>query len=300
MFEAGYFLNVNKPKGITSRDVVNQVSRVAGTKRVGHAGTLDPLATGVLVVAVGKATRLVEYVQQQPKTYETQIRLGESSDTDDVEGQITHHSVLQPPTKAAIESALRNFVGTVLQRPPNYSALKVAGKRAYKLAREGTAVELAPRPVTIYALTIQSYSYPLLALKVDCGSGTYIRSIARDLGASLGTCGLMSGLTRTAIGDFTLEEAVTLEELTEGGGSSFGLPLERGLGQLPRITVDEADRRRFLLGQKIPWNGSDEIPDGEVAVFDSARQFLGIATVDLTQKLLKPNKGGFVPQSGDI
>ena len=200
--------NINKPAGWTSRDVVNRVQRLVRPAKAGHAGTLDPLATGVLVVCVGPATKLISYVQQQLKEYEATFILGQSSPSDDVETEICELEQPPIPTREAIEAKLPDFVGTIQQRPPLYSAIKVEGQRAYKLARGGSDMELPARPVEIYELSVTAYEYPELCLKIRCGSGTYVRSIGRDLADSLGTAAVMSALTRTAIGKFQVQEGL--------------------------------------------------------------------------------------------
>ena len=197
-------LNVHKPAGITSRDVVNRIQRVVRPVKVGHAGTLDPLATGVLVICLGSATRLIEYVQRMPKHYRGTFLLGRKSDTEDIEGEIEVLDAAPQPSIDEIHAALPQFVGTIRQRPPAYSALKVGGKRAYQLARAGQEVQLAARPIEVYSLSLQHYEYPEIVLDIQCGSGTYVRSLGRDLADGLGTGAVMSALERTAIGDFDL------------------------------------------------------------------------------------------------
>lgn len=220
-------LNINKPPGITSRHVVDRVVRLVGPAKAGHAGTLDPLATGVLVVCVGPATRLIEYVQRLPKRYRAEFLLGRSSATDDVEGEVTLIDGAREPTLTEIEEAAARFVGTIEQRPPDYSAVHVGGKRAYDLARSGKPVTLAARPVEVHSITIFDYAHPRLVLDIDCGSGTYIRSIGRDLAQSLGTAAVMSALERTAIGPFHVAGGVRLDELTrENVESQLRSPLE--------------------------------------------------------------------------
>lgn len=205
-------LVIDKPTGMTSRDVVNRVQQwfPRGTK-VGHTGTLDPLATGVLVVCVGAATKLADVVQAMGKTYRSQFRLGATSDTDDADGAVTLVTDATPPTEEAVRTALAGFVGVVEQLPPAYSALKVAGRRAHDLARRGEAVELKPRPVRIDAVRLLGYAWPFVEVEVDCGKGTYIRSIARDLGEKLGVGGLVASLRRTRVGPFTAEQAIGLD-----------------------------------------------------------------------------------------
>ena len=182
---------------MTSRRAVDLVERLARPAKAGHAGTLDPLATGVLVVCVGAATRLIEYVQRMPKRYRATFLLGRQSPTEDIEGEVTELPDAPIPTLDEIAAAAGRFVGRIAQRPPAFSALKVAGRRAYKLARAGQPPQLAPRPVEIFAAEIKSYQYPELVMEVECGSGTYIRSLGRDLAESLGTAAVMSALVRT-------------------------------------------------------------------------------------------------------
>ncbi len=176
--------------------------------KAGHAGTLDPLAEGVLVVCLGPATRLIEHVQAMPKEYRATFLLGRRSPSDDIESEVQHESDPHRPTPAEIEAVLPRFVGTILQRPPAFSAVKVDGKRAYKLARRGTAVDIAPRQVEVYRLQVERYEYPELVLAMRCSSGTYVRSIGRDVAEALATCAVMSALVRTAIGCYRAEKAV--------------------------------------------------------------------------------------------
>jgi len=205
-------LVIDKPAGMTSRDVVNHVQRwfPRGTK-IGHTGTLDPLATGVLVICVGAATKLADVVQAMGKTYHSRFQLGSTSDTDDADGTVTLVPAAAPPTEEELRATLTTFVGEVEQLPPAYSALKVAGRRAHDLARRGEAVELKPRTVRIDAVRLLGYDWPFADVEVDCGKGTYIRAIARDLGAKLGCGGLVQTLRRTRVGSFTAEQALGLD-----------------------------------------------------------------------------------------
>ncbi|MCZ2342984.1 MAG: tRNA pseudouridine(55) synthase TruB [Bacteroidales bacterium] len=206
------WLIIDKPAGITSRDVVNRVQRTLPRRtKIGHTGTLDPLATGVLVLCVGAATKLADRVQAMGKVYESQFRLGAVSDTDDADGTVTHMEGIVPPSQDAISSALQQFLGIIEQRPPAFSALKVEGRRAHALARSGQAVELTPRSVRVDSVELLGYEWPFLAVRIACGKGTYIRSIARDLGGILGVGGLVATLRRTRVGPFTVERAVSPE-----------------------------------------------------------------------------------------
>ncbi|HEX5691816.1 MAG TPA: tRNA pseudouridine(55) synthase TruB, partial [Roseiflexaceae bacterium] len=208
------FLNIDKPAGPTSHDVVARVRRIARQKRVGHAGTLDPAATGVLVVGLGQATRLIEYVQDATsKRYHSVVFLGATTTTDDAEGEIIARAPLPALDSQAIEAALAAFRGTILQVPPMFSALHHEGRRLHELARAGQIVERAARPVTIEQLHLLDWSPPLLTLDVVCGKGTYIRSLARDVGEALGCGGYLQALRRTAVGTFTVADAVSLETL---------------------------------------------------------------------------------------
>lgn len=203
-------LVIDKPAGMTSRDVVNLAQRWFPRRtKIGHTGTLDPLATGVLVLCIGSATKLADTIQRLPKTYTTRVRLGANSDTDDADGMITQQ-VATPPSRDRILMALGQFQGDIQQSPPAFSAIKVEGKRAYDLARRGRAVSLQPRSVRIDTIVMDHYDWPWLDLTITCGKGTYIRSIARDLGEALGTGGLVQTLRRTRVGPFTADDALLL------------------------------------------------------------------------------------------
>ena len=207
------FLNIDKPAAITSRDAVNRIQRIVRPSKVGHAGTLDPLATGVLVVALGGATRLVDYVHRFPKTYEAAFLLGRQSDTEDITGQVMETPADRVPGLEELQAAMRQLVGQTMQRPPAYSALKVQGERAYDLARRGESVALNARPIRVHEIELLRYDYPELQLRIKCGTGTYVRSLGRDLAESVGTHAVMSQLRRTAIGVFHLCDAVPLETI---------------------------------------------------------------------------------------
>lgn len=208
-------LNLNKPPGLSSARAVSRVKRLLPrSTKIGHAGTLDPFATGVLLLLIGKATRLCESLMDQPKQYEATVRLGGTTATDDPESPEIPTPDVQPVSAAQLESALQNFVGEILQRPPAFSAMKVGGRRAYDLARKGQTVELKARLVRVYGIETLDYAWPLARLRIDCGRGTYVRAIARDLGRSLGTGGYLTALCRTAIGPFRIDGAASLETLT--------------------------------------------------------------------------------------
>jgi tRNA pseudouridine55 synthase len=272
------FLNIDKPSGMTSHDVVARVRRVARQKRVGHAGTLDPAATGVLVLGLGNATRLIEYVQDSTsKRYLATVHLGITTTTDDAEGQVLATSALPPLDIAAIEQALQPFRGQIAQAPPMYSALHHQGRRLHELARQGIVVERVARPVTIERLELLDWSAPLLKLDITCGKGVYIRSLARDLGAALGCGAHLQALRRTAVGTFLIEDAVPLDRLIGISGdkdrsrqesqeitadrlgclSQALLPPEIAVADWLAVPLDAAAARQVRNGQAIALEGID-------------------------------------------
>jgi tRNA pseudouridine55 synthase len=244
-------LNINKPAGMTSRGVVDMVERLVWPAKAGHAGTLDPLATGVLVVCVGSATRLIEYVQRMPKSYVGTFLLGRQSTTEDIEGEVVELADPPTPLLGDVQRATKKLEGNILQRPPAFSALKINGRRAYKMARKGEAVKLQARPISIHRIAVRSYEYPQLVLEVDCGSGTYIRSLGRDLAESLGTAAVMSGLVRTAIGKFGLDESLDPGELTKENICGRLLPMINAVDYLPQLELSAEEIRRVHSGQSI-------------------------------------------------
>ena len=196
-------LNINKPSGITSHDVVERVRKILREKRIGHTGTLDPLATGVLVLCVGKATRIAQYLEAGEKEYKAIMRLGVTTDTLDAGGKVLEKKQYGPPDQRKIIEVLQGFIGPIMQRPPAYSAVKVAGVPSYKLAREGKAELLKPRPVTIFSIEMTSFEDPLVSLHVRCSKGVYIRTLCAEIGDALGMGAHLSGLERTRSGRFT-------------------------------------------------------------------------------------------------
>ena len=240
-------LNINKPPGWTSRDAVNRVQKLVRPAKVGHAGTLDPLATGVLIVCIGPATRLIEYVQQMPKEYRATFLLGRTSASDDIETEMTELPNAHMPTLAEIEATLPRFVGRIDQVPPAFSAIKIAGQRAYALARQGKEVAITPRPVEIYDLEITAYAYPRLELAIRCGSGTYVRSLGRDLADCLGTGAVMSALTRTRIGLFDIKDSLSILDLSLAQLHAHLQPPATAVGHLPslRLNGDQISELRF-------------------------------------------------------
>jgi tRNA pseudouridine55 synthase len=245
-------LNLHKPTGVTSRRVVDLVQRLVRPAKVGHAGTLDPLARGVLVLGIGQATRLVEYVQEMPKHYRATFLLGRTSTTEDIEGEVTELPGAVAPTCDDLERAAAQLRGEIEQRPPAFSALKVDGRRAYELARSGREVELAPRRVRIDRLDIVRYEYPELDLDIVCGGGTYVRSLGRDLAERAGTAAVMAALERASIGHFTIADAVDPELLTADNLARHLLPpILAVLGLMPERIVSPVECERLHHGMPI-------------------------------------------------
>jgi tRNA pseudouridine55 synthase len=257
---------VDKPAGWTSHDVVGKLRRLAGTRRVGHAGTLDPMATGVLVIGVDKATRLLGHLALTEKSYDAVIRLGQSTNTDDAEGELTGSVPAAGVTEEALRAAVDDLTGTIEQIPPQVSAIKIDGRRAYKRVRDGEEVALKARPVTVYdfALGDLRYDGDLLDVSatVTCSSGTYIRALARDLGAALGVGGHLSYLRRTRVGPYDLPQARTIEQLTE---ELTVLPLAEAVSAaFPRRDVSEDDARKIAHGGRL---GATGLGPGPIGVF---------------------------------
>ncbi|MBX6315176.1 MAG: tRNA pseudouridine(55) synthase TruB [Isosphaeraceae bacterium] len=272
-------LNLDKPRGLTSRAAVNFISRPLRGLRVGHAGTLDPLASGVLVVCVGAATRLIEYVQRMPKTYRTVVRLGARSETLDADGPIVEVPDPPIPDEAQVRAALARQVGTIAQVPPQFSALKVGGQRAYDLARAGRAVELAARPVVIDRIDLLAYDWPRLELEIDCGSGTYIRSIARDVGDALGCGGLVEVLTRTRIGPFRQEDAIDPRTITPEAIPGLLRPAVEAVAGLPQRRLSAAEVAVVAHGGAVAI-GPAPPGDGEVALIGPDGTLVAIAEAE--------------------
>ncbi|MHB1425987.1 MAG: tRNA pseudouridine(55) synthase TruB [Gemmataceae bacterium] len=283
-------LVLDKPTGMTSRAVVDRVLRWFPKRtRIGHAGTLDPLATGVLVLGLGAATRLMEYVQRMSKVYHTRLLLGARSDTADADGVLIAVEGAAAPDAATVASCVAAFVGAIAQVPPAYSAAKVAGRRAYDMARRGEEVSLAPRCVFIHAIEIIDYSYPHLELNVHCGKGTYIRSLARDVGERLGCGALVQTLRRLRIGPFTTQEALTLEADAQAARTHL-LPMERAVVELPRLVLPEMELKRLTQGQAIAAAPEWTREGGERAILDAAGRLAAVAVLDPARQMLQPVK----------
>jgi tRNA pseudouridine55 synthase len=276
-------LNLNKPRGITSRGALDLVKRLVRPAKCGHAGTLDPLASGVLVVCVGKATRLIDFVQQMPKQYRATFTFGCTSPTEDLEGEVTELVDAPTPSRSAVDEACARFVGTIEQRPPMFSALKVKGRPAYALARKGRTVELAARPVMIHRLAVESYEYPELVLDIECSAGTYVRSLGRDIAESLGTGAVMSALVRTAVGPFAIERGVSPRELTRDNLHEHLRPATAAVELLPRVTLSAEQVTELEYGRSI---GATSDRTGSLTVaLDPAGEMVALLEADAEGRL---------------
>jgi len=281
-------LVIDKPPGWTSHDVVGRIRQLTHQKKVGHAGTLDPMATGVLLVCLGRATRVSEYLMASDKTYRAVMRLGVETDTYDADGEVVATLPVNV-NESDLRRALDKFAGAIDQVPPMYSALKLAGKPLYKLARKGIEVDRRPRRVTIHDITLRAWQSPDATIDVRCSPGTYVRSLAHDLGAALECGAHLAALTRLSSGSFTVEEAVTLADL-EGLPDLRGLvrPMDAALQDLPAVTLDADAAQRVLMGHSISLSGLDG--SSLCRVYDTNARFLAIMEYDPAAQLLRPKK----------
>jgi tRNA pseudouridine55 synthase len=249
-------LVVDKPVGLTSHDVVQIIRRGTGIRRAGHTGTLDPRASGVLVVLIGPAVRLSEYVSASDKRYQATIRLGSSTDTFDAEGRITSSASVENISEEQFEEILDQYVGEIEQVPPPYSAIKVAGRKAYEMARDGEEVNLEPRVIQVYSLELLEWDSPEAVVDVFCSSGTYVRSLANDLGNALGVGAHLVGLRRTKSGRFTLRDAVPLRRLQEsfiaGDWYKYLIPAAEALAEWPMVELDGDQVELIRHGHRVP------------------------------------------------
>lgn len=257
------WLILDKPQGITSTQAVSRVKRLFNAKKAGHAGTLDPLATGILPIGFGEATKTVPFVQDGKKAYLFTVSWGVETDSDDAEGSVVKTSEMRPE-RAAIQAIMDRFIGTIMQVPPSYSAIKVNGERAYDIARDGEKVELAAREITIDSLELMEFGPDHAVFEARCGKGTYVRAIARDMGRALGCLGHVTALRRTRVGPFEISDAVPLEALEAEGANpaDFLLAVEAGLTELPCVVVDRNGAARLRRGQSLILRGRDAPFDG--------------------------------------
>jgi tRNA pseudouridine55 synthase len=287
-------LNVDKPVGWSSFDVIRLVRRGTGVERVGHAGTLDPMASGVLVVLLGQAVRVSEYVMGLEKAYRATVRLGISTNTYDAEGEVTAEHPADV-TEAELRAALEGFTGEIQQTPPAFSAVKVGGERAYARARRGEDVELKPRTSVVYEIVVVKYSPPDIVLDIRCSRGTYVRSIAHDLGEQLGCGAHLSGLVRTAVGPFAVERAVgetsLRSALEDGSWRELVQPTDCGLLALPAITLGIEDEKDLRYGRAVDLDTGPESSDGgEARAYAEDGSLIGIIRWDNESRMWRPRK----------
>ena len=288
-------LNLDKPRGPTSHDIVARVRALTGIRRVGHAGTLDPLATGVLLVCVGRATRVAEYLMAGRKVYRARVRLGITTDTYDAEGRVVAEAPVEV-NRAQVEAALAQFRGSIAQLPPMYSAVKHKGTPLHRLARRGAEVQREPRQVEIFRLELTAWEPPECTLEVTCSPGTYVRALAHDLGQALGCGAHVSGLIRLASGDFYLEDTVTLEELAQAAAKGCWPdllhPIDVALTRFPALHLDADAARRLCSGQAVEMRECGGVgADAElVRVYGPDGGFLALAAYDQETGLWRPRK----------
>lgn len=292
-------LNINKPLGVTSYSVIGKLKGITGERRIGHGGTLDPLACGVLPVFFGRATRVIEYFQKSKKIYKASIELGRTTVTYDAEGDITSEEDCSCVTEELLKDVLTKFTGNIKQLPPMYSAVKHNGKRLYELAREGKEVSRRERDATIYDIELEEWESPLFTISVECGKGTYIRSLADDIGKALGCGAYLKALERTKYGPFTLEEALTLEEAKKGveGGvfekSLYGI--DYVLGKMPRLELNAEEAGKIKNGIIVPMEKPKGLEDETfeysiLRVYDENGCFIALTEYDEASFTLIPKK----------
>ena len=291
------FLNINKPLHLTSHDVVARVRRryrsLTGSAKVGHAGTLDPLAEGVLVICLGAATRLSEYVMRGRKVYRAEIEFGAATTTFDAAGDFIERKNADHLQQSDVERVMQDFIGEIEQIPPMHSAVKVGGKKLYELARQGRTIEREPRRVTIHDIKLLVWRKPVVEFQIECGAGTYIRSIANDMGEALGVGGYLTSLAREASGIFTLEDSLPLDAICVGSDwLQRVVPPYDALNQYPRIILAADDVARLRHGQFIDRGTTGD--DGFVFGFDAGRRL--VAILEARDQRWKPRKV-FAPHS---
>lgn len=301
-------VNIYKEKGYTSHDVVAVLRKVVGQKKIGHTGTLDPDATGVLPVCLGRATKVCELLTDHDKTYEALLLLGKTTDTQDISGEVLEERDPGDLTEEEVRSCIESFIGEYDQIPPMYSALKVNGKKLYELAREGKTVERKSRKVQIHGIRILEMNLPHVRMEVDCSKGTYIRTLCHDIGEKLQVGGCMEELERTKVGRFLKEDAVTLDEvrqkMEQGEGAELFTPLDQIFAELPAVTVTDAKAWMSYNGNDLPERfllEKEEWTDGqEVRVYDSGKNFIGLYQYRAPKKLFHIKKMFLDPEAEKI
>lgn len=301
-------VNIYKEKGYTSHDVVAVLRKVVGQKKIGHTGTLDPDATGVLPVCLGRATKVCELLTDHDKTYEALLLLGKTTDTQDISGEVLEERNPGNLTEEEVRSCIESFIGEYDQIPPMYSALKVNGKKLYELAREGKTVERKSRKVQIHGIRILEMNLPHVRMEVDCSKGTYIRTLCHDIGEKLQVGGCMEELERTKVGHFLKEDAVTLDEvrqkMEQGEDAELFTPLDQIFAELPAVTVTDAKAWMSYNGNDLPERfllEKEEWTDGqEVRVYDSRKNFIGLYQYRAPKKLFHIKKMFLDPEAEKI
>lgn len=292
---------VNKPKGFTSFDVIAKMRGILKMKRLGHAGTLDPMAEGVLPVFAGCATKACDILPNHDKVYRVGFKLGVSTDTQDISGEVLSENGIEVPAEMLLKAA-EHFKGDIMQIPPMYSAVSVNGKRLYELARQGKTVERSPRPVTVYSLEIEEYDEGPRSgvMCISCSKGTYIRTLINDIGESIGCGAIMTSLVRTAACGFTLNDCVTLEELqhtADNGGrfNDFFLPVSQVFAQLPRVKLGSTQERMYRNGIRLDINRLEigDISSDRLAVYGQNGEFIGTAVIMRDEGLMRVEKNFF-------
>jgi tRNA pseudouridine55 synthase len=287
-------INVNKPSGKTSFQIVSSIRKYTREKRVGHIGTLDPLASGVLPVCIGSATRIIQYIDDNNKTYRAEIELGISTETYDREGAVTRTKDASDITAEQVSRVLESFTGTIQQTPPRYSALKLQGKRYYELARADIDFQPVPRTVEIRTIKIDSFQPPCVTLTIECGKGTYIRSLAHDIGESLGCGAHLKNLIRLKSGIFEIEDSVPFDEITrkfaEGDAAGILYPADRVLQNRDRVTLSEDEKKAVINGISIPLPDSASQQKNLVCAYTEGGEFAAILRYEPEQNLWHPEK----------
>ena len=266
-------LIINKPKGYTSHDIVNILRKELHTKKIGHTGTLDPNATGVLPILVGQATKISKYLIEHDKTYIAELKLGEKSSTGDTEGEIIERKDIPAITIEKVEAVLKSFLGKQLQTPPIYSSIKINGKKAYEYARNGETVDIPPREIEIMSICLKSFEKDIITFEVECSKGTYIRVLCEDIAKKLGTVGLMRNLTRTRVDEFKIEKSYTLEQVKNKEEISL-IGIEEAFKTKNNINLDDRKTKLFLNGVQLTFDKQDDI----YRVYNR-NKFLGLGTV---------------------
>lgn len=284
-------VNFHKRAGVSSRTAVNDVVRASGIRKLkaGHAGTLDPIADGVLIVCLGTATRLIPYIHELHKEYVGSFELGVTSDSDDIESRREQLQNAPQPTREQFAAALPSFVGEIEQVPPIYSAVKIGGERAYQVARRGETAELKPKQVVVHEIELLDYDYPYVKLRISCGTGTYVRSLGRDIAQQLGTAAVMHRLTRTRIGPFHLDDAVSIHDIQEGLSGKVLPPVE-GVSQLSQLIVDDDEIEELRHGR--PFSARKE-HDDVLSQSDATDEFAAL-TIDRQLVAIVKRKGNAI------